>query len=326
MPRLFFENVTRRVQLGGTVTGTLVVEGSHPIDPSAVRVDFTAAEQAFVIEHDAKRRRHGEPMTTPHPSSGVHLGPAAGPGGRPSELVEETRPFIEMSVQGEGLGDAGSMVYRLPFSFEIPRESLPSLRTGVLRESGHAVYRPPPFGMFVEYLLEGRVHHPMWVDHVDVQPIDVRPPSTHLGYLTNLRLDDPARSLTLMVNPGTPAITPGTPLTGFFQVLNPQRVKLETLTISLVRRVRYAARGIAHLLEVPRYEQAVEVPHHEEKFAGQFSVPIPDDVDTLPAMRGTPFETEWVFQAHLKGGILSEPITVEEPVAPPPSTAPPPSG
>ena len=321
MPRVHFENLTRTARIGGAISGTLVVESDQPVDPMAIRVNLTGAEKAFVMSH-GPQRRHGEPPEGHPPSQGFHIGPGPGRGGQAGEHgVEEIQKFLEQAADWTGGGQQQGTTYRLPFSFPIPDGSFPSLRTGVLTVSGHRVFHPPRFGMFVEYTLEGRVHHPMWMDNVDLQLVQVVPPPTHLGYLSSLRLDDSKRSLTLMVNPESPAVTPGVALTGFFQVLNPQKVKLETLTVALVRRVAYSAQGIAHMLEVPRYEQTIDVPHHEDKFAGRFSIAVPDDVDTLPSARGTLFATEWFFSAHLKGGILSEPITVESPVAPPPAPA-----
>lgn len=231
----------------------------------------------------------------------------------------QTERFLEASVGWESGGTESGGFYRLPFSFLLPPNSLPSLRTEDKDYVAKRVHRELSFGMFVEYTLEGSVHHPMWADHIEYRVVHVIPATSLLGYLPTLRGEEPAHALSLMVNPASPEANPGRPVSGFFQVLNPQGMKLETLTLSLVRRVAYAAQGVPHQMEYPSFDQVVEVPHHESRFAGQFSIPVPVSLDTVPPSTGALFSTEWVFRATLKGGLLSRPLVVEGPLGPPPT-------
>ena len=303
---MFFTNVSTTVPVGGTITGTFVVHSEREIDPTAIRVDLFGQETAFVVHYPPRPRFEG---------SALHAGAPAG------QSLEQTQRFLEASVGWETGGAASGEFYRLPFSIELPADSPPSLRTGESDFVARRLHREPSAGMFVEYTLEGRVHHPMWTDHIEYQIVHVIPAVGVLGRIANLRADDSANGVSLMINPAATDVIPGRPITGFFQVLNPRNLKFESLTIALVRRVAYSAQGIEHTLEGPRFEGVVEVPHHQSQFAGQFSIAIPVGLDTIPAMRGHLFQSEWVFGASLKGGMLSEPLEVEAAAPPPMSPA-----
>lgn len=293
---MFFTSVPETVPLGGTISGTLVVQSEHSIDPMAIRVDLIGEETGFVMQRP--------PRTHPHTGNRPGQGP-------PEQSLEQRSRFLETSVSwGSGGRQVGDF-YRLSFEFPLPADSPPSLRTGEEDYVASRVHRVPSFGMFREYTLEGRVQHPHWIDHVEYQIVHVVPPATSLGLLPNLRYNDAERSLVLMVNPAVREVVPGRPISGFFQLLNPKAVEFETLSIDLGRRVEYNVRGVVHQLDGPWFEQVVELRKHAGHLAGQFSVPIPGTIDTIPPQRGTLFASNWVFAAILKGGVLSKPISVE---------------
>jgi hypothetical protein len=311
VPRIYFTDLTQRVAPGGRIRGTLVVESDKPMDPTDIRVDLVGAEIAFVEARAGGR-------------TGVSFG--SGPSNRSAPL-QDRRPFLDVSQIWDGTGQISGTTFRLPFSFDLPLGALATLRTGELRLGGHGefeVLMPPRFGMFVEYSLKGRVVHPHWIDTVELRSIAVAPPEGPLGALAPLRADSEDGSATLLVTPDSAVAVPGGSVEGSYQVLNPKEAKFEKLSVAVLRTISYSALGVPHVLEVPRYEQIIEIPREESAIAGRFSIPIPQDLDALPAFQGSIFQTNWSFAASLQGGFLTKPIVAQN-LLTPPLPPPPPS-
>jgi hypothetical protein len=271
-----------------------VVESAHGLDPSAIRVDLLGEEISFL--RDERR---------------VSLtGPQRGP-------TEEKSSFLEASVPWGPDGQEQGGFFRLPFAFALPPNSLVSLRTGGKDYLDSRIHRILNRAMFVEYTLTGVVAHPRWVDQVEYKIVHVVSAGPLLGTLPNLGLADPPRSIAVSVNPTPSSFLADRPVTGFFQVLNPQRAKVERLSLSLFRRIDHRAQDLTDRLEEPRFEVEIELAHDQAQFAGQFSLPVPVSPDVTPPMQGALFSSQWVFRAELKGGLWTQPVAAEGPVIPP---------
>lgn len=135
--------------------------------------------------------------------------------------------------------------YDLPFKFQVPPQSPPSMGTVPLPEDfGHtAALRQ---GMFVEYLLTLRADIPMWVDPLRRHRVWVYPTDRTLGAFPSVSTTGSPEKVGFQLGPSDPSaplVVPGRGTTIAYRVQNPGGKSLKGLSARLVRHVAYTISG-----------------------------------------------------------------------------------
>ena len=270
MPKVSFESLPPYVLAGGTVTGVLVVETDRPIDGNRVSVGLHADEIAQVTVHQ----------------------------GKSSQVVRDSRRFLELSALPSTLGQLAPGTARFPFSFSIPADATPSIATRPLASSRGRLFSRPD-GCYVEYELEARIDLPWWVDPVDREVVPVYSTRRILGSFPLVQTPGDGGRPSLLLTADTPAAVPGTPVTGSFQIQNPSARHLRSLTIGLQRFIQYAARAVPGHAFGPHFAVTVPLDTKDPVRAGRFELPIPNSPDATGPWQGTLFQTFWNLTAQI---------------------------
>lgn len=276
MAKVFFGSLPDYALLGGKLAGVLSVETDKPLEMGWVSLKLTANEITQVTVQQPQPR-----------------------GGSSSEVIIQTVPILEHLVDLAFPGSTligGSM--SAPFSLDLPMTAAPSFATSAMpRTRGRMFSRRD--GCYVEYALEARIDVPWWLDPVDREMIPVFSPRRVLGAIDPVRIPGDGARPTIMIDIDQPAILPGTPVTGSWQVMNPSGKHLRSMTVGLQRYSAWTVRGRPGQTHGPEYTATIPLDTAQPSTSGHFGLTVPNTVDATGPWQGALFQTYWNFTVAL---------------------------
>jgi hypothetical protein len=258
----------------------MLVETEKPLNRNAVSLTLQGSEITQV--------------TINRPTGGGPHG-----GGTQTEVVTQTAVFLNQSVPlTVNTPMIGPGLVRLPFSTTIPAEATPSLGTAELARSRGRVFGRPN-GCFVEYQLEGRIDVPWWLDPIDREVVPMFSPRRVLGAVPGIRSPSGGARPSLSLDVDQSAILPGQPLTGSFEILNPEGKHLRSLTLGLQRYIEYTAKGHPGSSFGPQFTTTLALTTSDTTRAGRFELQVPNTAEATGPWTGSLFRTYWNFSVAL---------------------------
>ncbi|MCI4355506.1 MAG: hypothetical protein L3K06_09130 [Thermoplasmata archaeon] len=289
MARVSFESLPAYAVVGGVLAGTLVVETDKPLDAHSVTVALRGSECAQVrVRVPTGQNRNAT-----------------------QELAQSVQ-FLEQTVLPATLGQVGPGTVRLPFSFTIPSDAPPSLSTTPLASTrGRLFHRPD--GCFVEYELEGRVEVPWWISPMDRELLPVFSTRPVLGSVPAVRVPADGARPSVSVDADSPAVYPGQPVTGSFQISNPALKHLRSVTFGIQRLVQYSAQQASGEAIGPAFSVTVPIDSKDAARTGRFALAIPNTPEVTGPRQGSLYRTSWTFSVHIDVALGID-VQVSEPL------------
>ena len=279
MARLAFVELPPFALMGTTIQGVLELDLDKPVSTRDITLVLTGREHAQVTVQAGKN----------------------------SQTIVDERPFLE---QGVSLRDRVPFAdpehalpgsYRIPFTFQLPPVSPPTLETTALTATRGRLEGFPD-GMYVEYELTARLAIPWWIDPIQKVFVAVYPPVRFLGAFTGGASPTAPDHVGVAVTPKDPAaawIVPGRPFGVRYRISNPGGRQLKDLTLQLVRLVTYRCRAYTRQVRTVcgSFPQTVE--GNAPVYEGELDLMVPVGEEMVNPGTGMLFQVGWELDVDL---------------------------